>query len=42
MNLDELNLVCYTSMYGLLKSTLNYLNNNQGNLFEKYVSLITV
>jgi len=42
MNLDEFNLVCYTTMYSVIQSMINFINNNQGNLFEKYVSIITV
>jgi len=42
MNLDEFNLVCYASMYGLVEDTIIYLKQNRGNLFEKYVSTITV
>jgi len=42
MTLDEFNLVCYASMYGYINNAINYLNNNQGNLFEKYVTIINV
>jgi len=42
MPLDEFNLVCYASMYVYVQIALNFLNYNKGNLFEKYVSIITI
>jgi len=42
MNLDEFNLVCYASMYGFIQYALSYMHYNQGNFFEKYVSIKTV
>jgi len=42
MELDEFNLVCYASMYGNLRSTINDRKNNQGNFFEYHILIITV
>lgn len=39
---DEFNLVCYTSMYDYISTIFNLLNNNEGNLIEMYVSIITI
>jgi len=42
MTLDEFNFMCYVSMYNNIQSTINYLYSNEGNLFEKYVTIINL